>query len=265
MPKRKDAVALFDLISKGRAQQPGPGQGTDRDAARPGTSLNVPGWFSKRPAATPPPAGEAQAAPSLPPPVPPSAFLSLPAAEPLFQVADGRVRISLNYVACATAAMGLIVLLGSAFWLGGRFGPRPTSGSPGTGDALADRVAYRPAAGEANALPKRIKGKYYLIVDRMPGVADKDQKDANAILDYLTTKGQPAVIVKVRPERPGAPERFGVLSLTPFEDRESRDALDFARRIEELGKQYVHPPGCNKYTFSQSRQGRLDPSWHLEK
>jgi len=258
MSKRKDAVALFDLINKGKPQQASPG-------------LNVPGWFSNRPPAAPEAGAEAAApgeSPTAPPPPPAPAyspFSTAAAGEPVFQAEGGRVRISLNYVACGATALGLIVALGFMFYIG-RISVRPSRppATPPDG-GLINQVPYRPPIGGADANPgavlsaAREKGKFYLIVDRMPGSSENDKKDAEAIVEYLRTKSKPAVVVQWKDS--GA---YSVLSMTGFDSSSSPEAADYVKAIEDLGKNYRPPPPRGRYTFSQHSAGRLTPSWRRE-
>lgn len=244
MTKRKDAVALFDLLSKTRQER---------------TGLDVPGWFGK-PADGEPPAQTGPEAPSSPPPLEPAPFPFSPApTEPLISAADGRVRLSMNYVTCATLAMGLVALLFVSFWLG-RKTYRPPTVPAANAPTFPGRTPLGGGAGDANVPPSPWeKGKYYLIVDRMTGRTEKDLASARAIVDYLAKKGEPAQVGDFGPEG-----YYAVLSLKPFNSRTSKEAMDFAEAIMALGSKYVPPPGCDKYGFSQYRRGTriLDPSFH---
>jgi len=173
--------------------------------------------------------------------------------------ADNRLRLSLSYATCATAAMGLIVLLGVVFWLG-RLTAKPGApveqaglGPKGTGPVQLGGVDAN--ASQSTTMPsERVKGKYYLIIDRMKDQTEQDYLDAQAIVEYCRANGQPATV-----ERHGS--RYIVWSMTPFDSASSEEAMNFARRIEQLGREYEAPRGRNKYTFSQHRGTQLDPSY----
>jgi hypothetical protein len=246
MTKRKDAIALFDLISKGKSERP--------------AGLSVPSWFSKRPA--PPPAPDAgQPDSAEPPPMPePSPFSPTAPYEPMLSVADNRVKISMNYATGGVVVAGLVVSLLFVFFLG-RYSVRTSGPAPATSDAAGGRdTSYHPGADPNAALNpgERVKGKYYLIIDRMKGMTDDDKQDAVAIADYCQKCNYPCNVVKY------GTQCYAVLSLKPFDSPGSREAMDYAKAIEDLGKKYKPPQGRSKYNFSQERSGRLDPSFHKE-
>jgi hypothetical protein len=264
MTKRKDAVALFDLINKGKTQQAKPG-------------LNVPGWFSKRaPAATAetlaPPAGDEPAA--APPPMPPPAdqtpafdpFQRQALSEPLFQAADGRVKISLNYITAGATALGIIVALVFFFYLGRWTGRRAVAPPPDGGVVAGGGQAHGPGvtpgvpAGPDSNVPAhaaREHGKYYLIIDRMKGDSENDRLDALAAADYCKTNGYPCTLGK-------SGNRWALVGIKGFDSYGSREAMEYAAAVEAIGKNYRAPPGRGKYSFGQHRGANLDPSWHQE-
>jgi hypothetical protein len=255
MTKRKDAVALFDLISRGKTQQAGPG-------------LNVPGWFSKRPPPGPPgmeapePPAEgaaveapAPAEPSAPPPLGP--FAPAAPAEPMISAADGRLHFSLTYVFCAAMALGLIAVLLGAFWLG-RVTARP--GAPPPNPPPAPGGTGRPGGGETSAPPppppERTKGKWYLVIQGFNGMSTSEKQDAYAIADYCNKNNHPCDVWNFRNHH------WIVWSLKPFDDPKSKEAQDYARSIEDLGNLYKPPRGRGKYDFNQRHNGIFDPTFH---
>jgi hypothetical protein len=263
MTKRKDAVALFDLISKGKNKVEGRTPG-----------LNVPGWFRKTSApaegepgqqegetqddASAPDAAPDAAFPPALPQAAPTAFGAIEPTEPMVAFTDGRVRISVNLVTCAVAVMGLVFALGMMFYLGRITGRTPAAGS---GEVAGGSAAPRSGAGEANmaeVLAKWTKGKYYLIIDRMGGMTEKDKEDALAIAEYCRKNGHPCEAVILNGPKPVC----AVQSLEPFESSTGPKNLEFARAIEDLGKRYQPSPGRTKYMFSQKRpDGKLAPSF----
>ena len=241
MTKRKDSTALFDLINKGRTEGAGPG-------------LNVPGWFSKRPPPVPaveesqeqePPA-QSVLGPFAPPPAAP---------EPLVSRGEGRVRFSMNYVTCAASVMGLLAVLLGAFWLGRV--TRPAAAPPGEAPLRGGTV--RPGGSDTGTPPpaatEREKGKWYLVIQRLGGMTDKDWQDAEAIVDYCKRNNRPCDIVK------WGTVCYAVWSLQPFPSPDSKEARDYAKGVEELGVKYKPPPGRLKYDFNQKRNGKFDPTF----
>jgi hypothetical protein len=127
----------------------------------------------------------------------------------------------------------------------------PPRGGPSAGSSAGSPF---PAPHASPA--ERIAGKYYLIIDRMQGIAQKDRADAEAIITYLKEKGESATLNKLA-------NRYLVWSLRPFDSPRSPEAMEFARSIERLGQQYRPPRGRSKYTFSQHKPGgELDPSYY---
>jgi hypothetical protein len=230
----------------------------------------VPGWFSKRPSSAPDAAQEdspapsesqaaAQPSPSGPSPLPePSTFSPASAAEPMLTIADSRVKLSMNYVTCAAAILGMVALLALMYYVG-RVSARP--GAPLAGDgAGGSQTSGRPGGGvEANSAPpasERVKGKYYLIIDHMQAMTDKDFQDAEAVQEYCRKNNYPCDIVKL------GTKCYAVWSLKAFDSPDSREAVDYAKAVEDLGKKYRPPSGRSAYTFSQhNRAGKLDHSF----
>jgi hypothetical protein len=158
--------------------------------------------------------------------------------------------------------MGLVVLMAVMFWLG-HATARPKAPQQQPGQSLSDRTHVQPGVADPNrAAPPpsgdRIKGKYYLIIDRMKGLTDKDRLDAEAIIAYLKGHDTPATLAQL------ADKYWAVWSLTPFESPDSEQAKEFAKKIEDLGSAYRPPPGRTKYNFLQRRQvgAKLEPSYY---
>lgn len=231
--KRKDSVALFEVISKGRVKRPAEAE----------ADFNPP---------------EVDAAPVA------------REAEPKSpgDASAKRLSFSLNYASCVAAGLGLVVLLGTMFWLGRITGSKASpAGEAQEGSPVEWRQQDSPqpqgagpgAAGQEQ--PARIAGMYYLIIDRMAtGLTESNRLDAEAIIEWLKTQGHDATIAQTR-------DRYLVLSLKPFENPRSQEATDYAAVMDNLGKQYRAAPPRAQYTFSQTRRdasGRrvFDPSYY---
>ncbi len=256
MAKRKDSKALFEVIARNKDSRSEPG-------------MAVPEWLLKRqqndfgqkgaPAASgdepPAPAVEDGPAPGMPP-VPSMEEIELADAtsEPILSSAGGRVRLSLNYVSFAAALLGAVVALGGTFYLGRVTGHGETT----TQEKAVLDAPLRPEAADASAKPPAAPTKkYYLVIERLtPGMTPAKKADAEAIVKYLDGKGKKAIVREANQN-----QFYVVLSLEPFSDRTSPEAVKFAEEIEELGKAYRPPPGREKYNFSQHKDGRLDPSF----
>jgi len=237
--RRKDSVALFEVISKGKVKRPADEGEADADIA------------------------------SQTPPLPQSQDLAPDGGSaddvqqtPQFAGLDRRISLSLNYASCIAAAMGLVVLLGTMFWLGRITAGRIDSSAPvATSETGADAPAGQGDSSRSSRQATRISGKYYLIVDRMlPGLTQDSKLDAEAIIEWLKTKGHEATLAIMG-------TRYVVLSSRPFDSMKSEQAKNFALTIDALGRSYRPQPPRSKYTFSQYRvdaSGRREfsPSWH---
>ncbi|MCK4602612.1 MAG: hypothetical protein KAU28_09110, partial [Phycisphaerae bacterium] len=101
MAKKKNSVALFEVISKARERHSQDG-------------MAVPNWMGK---------GDQQEQEEVPAVAektlpPKSSFISSTYVEPMVSITGGRLRLTLNQTSCIVIAAGLIVLLASAFFLG---------------------------------------------------------------------------------------------------------------------------------------------------
>jgi len=226
--KRKNSVALFEVIAK------------ERQERREGR-LNVPSWMGRPPAE----GQQAVAAPKRP-------TVEEPApGEPIVSTSGGRLRLSLNYVSCLVAAGVLLILLLLAFWLGratvGDSQASPTQASVGDARAEGDAAARVPAQ-----QPTREPGKHYLVIQGMQGTSDANRRDADKIVNYLRDHDVEADVQKY----PGRPEQYIVWSFEGFDSPTSREALDYAKMIEVLGERYLREGG--RYNFKQVRE-----PWYL--
>lgn len=245
MAKRKDSKALFEVI------KPGTGE-------RSGKPLGVPGWFGQ---AKPQAPGQARTAgPSTavpptatPPPVPrpitaTSSPMSSQAAEPLLQVADGRLRVSLNNISAAVVVLGLACVIAGAFYLGKRSGAAGSQGQSGSqnGQVRPGDNAGQPAPGNGNggapenvAGPQRVKGYNYLIVASRIG----NQAEASAIRDFLHGKGVETTVEQMQDGT------FCVKDLTGFRGQRDPKIEERKDAFAKLGAAY-HAAG-GSYNLSQ--------------
>lgn len=234
MAKKKDSMALFEVIWKTRPAQ--------RDSG-----INVPEWMK--------PGGEA----------PPDAEARKPDGEAPTEAAPiappARVTLSLSQAQLALAVVGLAIVLVVAFVLG-----RATVGSlTPAGDApqatpAIDEVAAYDVGGSPQAplaFPAdepRVSGRYYLVIQGMRGMTAEHRQAADEIVAYLRGEGVPAEVGTYS----GKPRQYVVWSLTGFDASDSPEALGYVGYIEELGQRYKARGG--RYEFShRDREGRLKP------
>jgi hypothetical protein len=105
----------------------------------------------------------------------------------------------------------------------------------------------------------RVKGKYYLIIERTAHLTDADRLDAEAIADFCNKNNFPCGVVQY------GTQSYAVWSLQPFDSSTSPEALDYAKKVEDLGKRYKPPPGRGIYKFKQEdKTGHFNPLFPKE-
>lgn len=249
MAKRKDSVALYEVIGKSRQ-------------ARAEAGLTIPAWMGRhRSDALPVPAvpavsDEDRLPVTLPPPVAKTAAATL--TEPPVSISQGRLRLSLTYVICVAAGAALVLLLVAMFLLGRASAPSPRAEKAEAGAAAEASAGAIPGGTKAPPPARsgivREKGKYYLVVQGMGGKSSELLTDARAIERFCRSKGEPVDVN----EYTGSPRQYMVLSGQGFESSDSQEAANYVAAIEALGKNYKAQGG--KYEFKQRDVGgRLKP------
>ena len=247
MVKKRNSVALFEVISKSKEKS------SQAD-------MGVPAWMggTAQDEDAPKPDSPVPAAPKLPPlPAPPVR------TAPLMTTAGGRLQLSLNYVSCLVIAVGLVLLLAGAFWLGRKTAPAPQTGE---GRMKAEFRAGllsendTAGAGAAKTLPKRIPGKYYIVIESTRGTDAWHLAQAEKIARFCIERNEPAEVRKY-PATSRSREQYVAWSLTPFDSPTSEAATQHARGIEKLGEEFFELHG--DYKFLQRNAGRFDP-WFLK-
>jgi len=220
--KKRDSVALFEVISKSRRKR--------REAG-----LGIPGWMGEdqeMPQGAP--QGEAPGGTS---PIGRAA----PLGEPLVSTAGGRLSLSLNYVSCLVGVMVLVGLLVLAFWLG-----RATAGG-----AQTDSPEQSGSVGkQAPASTSRTSGYYYLVIQDLQGNTEDKKKEADRIVEFCKARGEPATVNTYKGS-------IVVWSLVGFNSPNEKAARDYAKKVEQLGQNYFQE--YKTYDFRQKRAGRFDP------
>jgi len=238
--KRKDSVALFEVIARTREKSGKP-------------DMDVPGWMGgQQPAAEPDqaPAPEATGPLKVPPLQPPT--------EPVFRPIPQRVSFSMSYVRFGGLLAGMIVLLAAAFVLG-----RVTAG-PGTVEPTGEQPGPTARAGIDDTSPTgppkpagRISGKHYLIIERLKDKTPASLAEAKKIVSFLEQNGHYADIQPLR-ARGGGREYWGIWSLQPFDQAAGPENEAFAMKIEELGRKY---PGDYRFQQRVRRDAKLEPTF----
>ena len=260
MAKRKDSLALFEVYAK-----------------KPSASTSVPAWVQKpaqpagapdagapvQPQDAPPADGGSQVSqePSVTPMEPPALPQSQRQAESApapdatpgwFEQAGGKVRLTLPTVAWLGVGVGVLALVMVAFLVGRMFPPtlEPILAPVGSGNGTGPETAGGASDGAGSG--KRIAGKYYLVIQ---GIKDKNEahyKDAEAIVAFLKANGVPASIHELR-------SSYIVWSEDPMDKPDDAKALDYAKRIEDLGKKYK---AVGAYDFNQKGSPGGKP-WYI--
>lgn len=242
MARKKGARSLFEVISRDTARTGKPTR-TGRQ------SLGVPGWFGRSEPA--PPAGPQPQAAEAGKPRPPTP------SEPIVSVAGRRLRISLNQVSAAVLALGVVLALCGAFYLGRRTAPAQTA-SPAAPPAGGQQSAGVQEAGGPPPLPRpvdlrpqkqthtapaslaRKENYWYLVIQA--GVLTQEQ--AEDIQAFLRQRGVQATIQRSQHMR-----KWIVRDLKGYSDRRSPEAVAYKAQVEELGKEYFRPGQGRLYDF----------------
>jgi len=220
--KKKDSVALFEVISKSRQRRSEAG-------------LGIPGWMGRE-------QDIAQGVGEGEPPAGPSPTVrAAPLGEPTISTARGRLSLSLNYVSCLVAVMALVGLLVLAFWLG-----RATAGGAEAGRPRQMGGRNMTAAAQSARRP----GYYYLVIQDLQGNTEAKKKQADRIVKFCKAHGEPATVNTYKGS-------IVVWSNVGFASPDEQAALDYARNIERLGQKYFQE--YKTYDFRQRRSGRFDP------
>ncbi|HUU58541.1 MAG TPA: hypothetical protein VMZ50_03270 [Phycisphaerae bacterium] len=237
MAKKRSPAALFEVIAQGKERR---GEG----------NVRLPAWVGpKAEPAAPPPLPGAESAPG-----PAGPKLPQPAPR-MVSTAANRLTLSLNYATCAVVAVGLLVLLAAAFWVGRATAPPGTAQAAGLGGP-GNAGKQQPPDNTKTTLPPSnwVPGKYYLIIQQLKGLTPQDRTDADKIVDFCETNGVYADVAQ-------RGSHFIVLSYEPYESGQSTEGWQYARKVEELGRKYM-TDGGGRYNFGQRRNGKLDP-WFI--
>ena len=241
MVRKKDSVALFEVISKSRGKHQESG-------------MSVPRWItgSEEPEEPASPEERLRVEPDRPAPT-----MREPSgpAEPMFATSGRRLKVSLNYLSCTIVVLGLVLALAGAFALGRATAPASPVEKPGKTTA-GTRQVKGPVRGTRPPVtrnPRRVLGKYYLVIESLKGKGLKDRAEAERIAEFCKQNGEPADVQSMG-------TKYIVWSLTGFDSPRSEAAIRHARFIQDnLGKEYFKPSENRIYKFLQMKDGKFDP------
>ncbi len=230
MAKPKRSTPLFEVM----------GQRTRRQ-------VNVPTWV--KPAekeATPPPVAEAPVTKPLKRPpgldAKPQAISQPTDSDKIVSIADGRLRLALNFVSCLVAALGLLVLLAAAFAWGRATVPSPES-TIGVSEDEKDNTGkpddIHQIQAEAKAMIDRAgpTGRFMVIQGHVDSV-----EDAKKIQKYLKSNG---FYPYVAPLRNGG---FQIYDAMNQNHRSPQDIAQYAALLATYGRSPEWPLSA-KYNF----------------
>ncbi len=166
-------------------------------------------------------------------------------ASPVTERAEpGKVTVSIGHLSAGLVIGAVILLVAGAFVLG-----RMTAGpSEATSAGVTDG---------ANKAPKRLTGKYYMVIEAMDGATAPEREKAEHIAWFLEQQGVEASVLRYRYPEQG-PVRWVVLGYEGFPNPADPSARQFAERMAKLGKEYSKGYSGNfdfsprKYPDSQS-------------
>jgi hypothetical protein len=262
--KRKDSIALFEVITKRRSD----------------ANLSVPPWMgvkgtagAEEPAAAPP--AQAAAQPAAP-------GAASRAWSSLASGAGGQLTLKLSYthllLAAAVLALVVIVSVWAAYRLGLASSPAkpPQANAPlttkvplgqyvvgenaGVAKSKSGSPAPAAAAGTPAPMATRVPGKYYLVIQSIPGGGKAQMDEAGQIAAWCTANGEPATAAVY--SQPKASKQWSIVwSLRPFGSPLGADAQEYGKKIETLGRTYKAK--YKKYDFRQQNGGKFDP-WFVK-
>jgi len=173
-----------------------------------------------------------------------------PAETPIWSTDGARLTISLNYVSCLVASIGILFLIIGAFVLGRATAPSETIATP-----------------TSQATIKRQPGKYYMVIERFAGNGPEVRAEAKRVAEFCNANGEPAQVQLIPRVVNGKIVRgqgnLIVWSATAFDSPQSEEVSGHALFIQnELGAKYAKKYG-SRYRFLQpQRNGKIAPTMY---
>jgi len=260
--KKKSGKALFEVITTYRQKHPG-------------TGPLKPEWMRRReqpadaamPQLTPEPmAPEA----SEPPPMRPIRMAAPPPTlepmgesmvdqtyEAMVNTADGRLRLSFNYVTATVVALALVVMFVATFLLG-RVSATAPAGKPMAATQPAEKgpVAQRPARPTEPARPKATfglfaddlpRGKYYFVIQVIKDTTasdDEKKQEADRIARFCSgaPAGKAVPATRALYVMRNGSRMWLAIATEPFESSVETDRVkELEKRAEALGADRANP------------------------
>lgn len=225
MAKKKDSIALFELISKGQDAQ------------------HLPGWMDTKKQDDSSAGHAATAERSAIPPRP-----VVPVDAALEARRAPHLELSLSYTHSLVLILAVVVLLVFSFMLGRATAP---SASPAEDEApqqngqVSAGLAQQQAAATTK-LPERVRGKYYLVIQDMLGMSPQKLTEAQDIINFLAQNDVPAEVIQWG-------DRYIVWSLQSVDSPDTEQAKNMVAYVEQVGRRYKAQGG--RYDFKQNKSG----------
>lgn len=168
-------------------------------------------------------------------------------------------RFSMNpkMIVILIGVAGVLLLL--AFALGRLTADRAGSASkppstPANGAEL--RSLMDNDAPETCASGRRDPDRYFLIIETLRGNGDADKTEAERIIRFCKAQGLPADMVEMQV---GDQPRVAVWCLLGFRFANSEQALEHARKVEDVGQEYFKKYKTYKFLQRRRKDGSLRP------
>lgn len=192
---------------------------------------------------------------------------SLPiSAGAMFKIGKGRICLSINFVTAGVVVLIIFTLLLGAFVLGKKTaspsGEAAPAGSVGESSTVqpkpllpsSESVISKLPDGPVEAPPlKRDPKRYYLIIETLKGKTDEDYDNADKIINFCAARGLPSELV----ENPKG--RYAVWCLLGFRLRASDEALQHARNVELIGKEFFAKHKTYRFMQRNRKGGKFRP------
>jgi hypothetical protein len=166
----------------------------------------------------------------------------------------GARKLTVSAPVVVAAIVGAAALVAGAFAIGrlGTAAPRQEQAQQQLSPA-----AWQPPPAETPAsAPARVKGKYYLIVQRLQDDTPADAAEGERIVKFLAQRGEQAELVKGGKTK----QFYAVWSMRAFDDPSTQAARDFASHVEKLGAEYIKLyPGTYKFQQRTAPSAPLTP------
>jgi hypothetical protein len=246
MAKRKDAIALFEVMpTAGRKAEPA--AETDAQAGQPDADAKVPQQEQAQPVPVVAPVRQQADAPKKASAGAKPAMRWLTSGEPIYRADGAGFAIRLSQAGWVLAGAVLVILLAGAFAVG-RLSVRSAQQDGLTENTDATELAPVAGVGAVPLKPQQAVGKagnWYLVIQDMQGKEPKHKQEADALVDFLKSVGQPAMVAQFK----GGSMHYFVRSEKGFASQSDPEAIKYAKEIEALPKKYTIPGG---YNFAQN-------------